>query len=275
MFKFGGWMTVTNILSPIMVSLDRLLIGTLISMTAVAYYATSYEAVTKLWIIPSAIVGVLFPAFATALVTDRKRAALLYETGARYIFLSLFPIVLAVLTLGHFALRIWLGPVIAGQCTPIMRLLAIGVFANSLAQVPFWQIQAAGRPDLAAKVHLCELPFYVLAFWGFTTWLGVEGASVAWMLRATIDAGLMYWFSSRLLAESKTATLRLARMCISAAPFLLCAMLLKGAIAPLVFFCVVFSAFLVIAWRWYLTPQERKLALKPSQLLAGAQFGAS
>lgn len=63
LLRFGGWMTVTNIVGPLMVSLDRFVIARLISVTAVAYYATPYEVVTKLWIIPSALLGVMFPAF--------------------------------------------------------------------------------------------------------------------------------------------------------------------------------------------------------------------
>jgi O-antigen/teichoic acid export membrane protein len=43
LLKFGGWMTVSNVISPLTVSLDRFLIGALISMTAVAYYSTSWE----------------------------------------------------------------------------------------------------------------------------------------------------------------------------------------------------------------------------------------
>src|SRR5713101_6430731 len=49
LLRFGGWMTVTNIVSPLMVTMDRFLIGALVSMTAVAYYATPYEVATKLW----------------------------------------------------------------------------------------------------------------------------------------------------------------------------------------------------------------------------------
>src|SRR5260370_2685359 len=38
LLRFGGWMTVSNIISPVMVTFDRFLIGALVSMTAVAYY---------------------------------------------------------------------------------------------------------------------------------------------------------------------------------------------------------------------------------------------
>ena len=70
LFHFGAWMTVTNVIGPLMVYLDRFVIGGIISVAAVAYYATPYEMVTKLWIIPSAIVGVLFPAFAASYRQD-------------------------------------------------------------------------------------------------------------------------------------------------------------------------------------------------------------
>ena len=38
-------MTVSNVVSPLMSSLDRFVVGAVLSMTAVAYYATAYEAV--------------------------------------------------------------------------------------------------------------------------------------------------------------------------------------------------------------------------------------
>lgn len=74
-------MTVTNIVGPLMTYMDRFLIGAFISVTAVAYYATPYEVVTKFWLIPSALVGVLFPAFSTALAHDRQRAGQLFGRG--------------------------------------------------------------------------------------------------------------------------------------------------------------------------------------------------
>jgi len=101
LINFGGWMTVTNIVGPLMVYMDRFLIGAVVSMIAVAYYATPYEVVTKLWIIPGALMGVLFPAFAAALVQDRARAARLFNRSVNYIFLSLFPVVLIIVTFAH------------------------------------------------------------------------------------------------------------------------------------------------------------------------------
>jgi len=251
-----------------MVNLDRFLIGALISMAAVAYYVTPYEAVTKLWIIPSALSGVLFPAFATALGQDRKRAALLFDKAVTYIFLSLFPIIVGVLALGRFGLQVWLGAAFAQRCTVVLSLLAVGVFFNSLAQVPFWQIQAASRPDWAAKVHLVELPFYLLAFWWLTKRYGINGAAAAWMLRTAIDTAIMFWLSSRLLHESRPAVGRLVRMSLAATPVLVAASLIKTNFIAVPFLAVVYVVFLAITWSQLLTPQERELLQNPMRFLS-------
>src|ERR1700682_3254653 len=69
----GGWMTVSNLVSPIIVYLDRFLIGALLSVSAVAAYTVPFDMVTRLTIIPGAVSGVLFPAFALSLVKDPDR----------------------------------------------------------------------------------------------------------------------------------------------------------------------------------------------------------
>ncbi len=76
LFIFGGWMTVSNVLGPLMVTFDRFLIGSIISIAAVAYYSIPYEVVTKLWLISSALIGVLFPAFSATSHHDRTRSGL-------------------------------------------------------------------------------------------------------------------------------------------------------------------------------------------------------
>src|SRR5512146_258518 len=48
LLRVGGWMTVSNVVTPIMAYLDRFFIGALLPVAAVAYYVTPSEAVTKL-----------------------------------------------------------------------------------------------------------------------------------------------------------------------------------------------------------------------------------
>jgi O-antigen/teichoic acid export membrane protein len=201
LISFGGWMTVSNIIGPLMTYMDRFLIGATVSMTAVAYYATPYDVVTKLWIIPGALMGVVFPAFAAALVQDRKHAARLFGKAVSYIFLSLFPIALTIITLANEGVSLWLGSEFANNSFMVLQLLTIGVFINSHSKVPFGLVQSAGRPDLTAKLHILELPFYLLILWWLVDVYGIVGAAIAWVIRVAADTAVLFALAQRLVPE--------------------------------------------------------------------------
>ena len=189
---FGGWMTVTNMVGPIMVYMDRLFIGALVSVAAVAYYATPYEMITKMWLVPGALLGVLFPAFSAGLRQDPEWVRQAFGRSVELLLLILFPATLLIVLFAREGLTGWLGAEFARESATVAKWLAVGVFINSLALVPFNLIQGGGRPDLTAKLHLLELPPYLLGIWWFTTQYGIAGAAVVWTLRAGLDAILLY-----------------------------------------------------------------------------------
>src|SRR5579864_3058902 len=158
LLRFGSWLTVTNITGPILLFLDRFLVGSLISVSAVAYYTTPADMMTRLTVIPGAIVGVLIPAFATSLMQDSERTRLLLVRGTKYVFLCVFPIALTIVTFAPQGLSLWLGPTFAEQGVPVVRWLAAGVFILSLSSIPSVLIQSAGKPAFLGKLHLMEIP---------------------------------------------------------------------------------------------------------------------
>jgi len=216
LFSFGGWMTVSNIIGPLMVYLDRFVIGAVISVTAVAYYATPYEMVTKLWIVSGALVATLFPAFAATNNSDASRTIQLLSKSIAATFILIFPIVLVIVTFSQEGLMIWLGKDFANNSAPVLQWLAAGVFINCLAQVIFALIQGRGRPDLTAKIHLLELLFYLPLLWWALKQYGIVGAAVTWTLRVTIDGILLLWASQRLIPFARNVTLKLSGCVIMA-----------------------------------------------------------
>lgn len=199
LLKMGGWMNVTGLVFPMMVTVDRFMIGSLVSVAAVAYYTTPYEMVTKLWVLPTAVAGVLFPTFSASFRPDRRHTAWLFAKGARYIFLGVFPVVLVIITFAHEGLTIWLGADFANHSSRILQILAIGVFVNSLSNVPFALIQGAGRPDLCAKLHLVELPVYVAAVYFTATHFGIVGVALIWTTRGIFDTLALFAIAQKLL----------------------------------------------------------------------------
>ena len=206
LLRFGGWMTMSNVVSPIMSYLDRFFIGAILPLAAVAYYVTPYELVTRLLVIPQAMVVALFPAFAATFEDDRTRTSLLFERATRIVLAVMFPVLLAIVLYSREGLTLWVGPEMAGQSTPVLQWLAIGVFLNSMAQAPFVILQSTGRPDVTAKLHLAELPIYLASLWGLTHQFGVVGVAMAWSLRAAVDAVALLILASRRLPGTTRQT---------------------------------------------------------------------
>jgi O-antigen/teichoic acid export membrane protein len=260
LLRFGGWMTVSNIVGPLMVTLDRFLIAGLISVTAVAYYATPYEVVTKLWLVPGAVVGVMFPAFSTSFAHNPERAAVLYDRSVKYIFLILFPIVLLMIALAQNGLTLWLGADFARHSTRVLQWLAVGVLANSLALVPFSFVQGIGRPDLTAKLHLLELPIYL----GILFWLihadGIEGAAIAWTARSVVDALALFIMGRRFLSPSSPMALKTRLLLASAGATLFLAILPQDLVLKAAFLLAAILSFVFVTWFLILTPEERSMA---------------
>lgn len=196
-FKLSGWMTLSNITVPIIVYLDRILIASLISAAAVAYYATPYEVITKLLIVPSALTAVLFPTFAANYIKDQSATVKLSEKAMKYIGLILFPIISLVVVFSFDLLNIWLGKDFAKNSYLILQFLSIGILFNSIAYIPFSLIEGIGRPDITAKLQLIELPFYILFMWLAIRNSGIYGAAFVYMLRMFIDCLLMIYFSKK------------------------------------------------------------------------------
>jgi len=264
LLRVGGWMTVSNVVGPFLVYLDRFLIATIIGAAAVAYYVTPFEIVTRLLMLPWAFAGVLFPLIASTFTPNPQRSARLFSRGMRLIFLTLFPFVLCAIAFAHEGLTLWVGESFAAHSDTVLRWLAIGVFMNGIVQVPFATIQAAGRPDLTAKIHLIELPLYVPTLWWMAHRWGIEGAAVAWMLRGGLDLVVQFIVATTLLpARKQAAGVRARTLAVAgfAASTFVAAALIPGLATRAVMVVVALAAFGVLGWTHILDADDRSYIL--------------
>lgn len=261
LLNFGGWMTVSNIVGPLMIYMDRFVIGAALSISAVAYYVTPYEMVTRLLAIPAALVAVLFPAFAAAKGAGMKHAAALYSMGGRAILGTLAPIVLVIVVFAEEALAIWLGEDFSQKSAIVLQWLAIGVYLNSYAQVPFTFIQGIGRADVSAKLHLLELPIYLaLMFWLLNT-QGIVGVAIAWVLRAGLDAVLLTLMAHSLAGGMAAATRQVSPVLVAPLGLFAIGMMLDEMAVKLFF--ASFAVLLLIAGSYYFAvSSDEKNAIK-------------
>jgi O-antigen/teichoic acid export membrane protein len=269
--RFGMWMTVSNILSPLMVYVDRFVIGALLSLGAVAYYTAPFDAVNRLLVIPAAVAGVLFPAFAITSPGVDDRAVLLLGRALKYVFLAMFPCILCLITLAPDILRVWLGPAFATHGTAILRILAAGIFVNALAHLPFALIQGRGRPDLTAKLHIVELPLYLLGLWFLTGRMGIEGTAFAWTGRICMDALVLFSLVRHLMPISTRLLVRLAVAVTATLALFYVVSLPQGLAYRLGILCAVLVVFAFLAWSRGLDSRER-IFFREAAATAWARF---
>jgi O-antigen/teichoic acid export membrane protein len=252
----GAWITVSNTVAPILTYAERFLVGLLISVAAVAYYATPSEVVMRLLMIPAAITTVLFPAFAAFSVLDTGKLHLTYDRGIRFCFMLVFPALFLIILFAPEGLRLWLGPLFAAKSSSLLRWGAIGILVNSVAQIPYALLQAANRPDLPGKLHLIEVPLYLAALIAGIRMYGITGAAAVWSLRLIVEGLLLLWFVHRTLIPGSVRTpfLFISAAMVSTAV----SILLRGLELKMIWCGLVLVIGPFIYWRLVLRDEERR-----------------
>ncbi|PLQ01545.1 flippase [Cupriavidus pauculus] len=197
LFQFGGWFTISSVLSPLLTQADRFLIAAILGAAAVTTYVIPYELTVQTLILSSAVTTVAFPAISRLLVTDPDGAQRLFGkwmlrvVGAMILGLIVLALILPPL------LTLWLGHPADPDSVKVGRILCIGVLANAVGSMYFALLHARGKTRATAILHVVEVPLYIAALVGLTKLFGVSGAAIAWSLRMFFDALGMKFLARR------------------------------------------------------------------------------
>lgn len=193
LFKFGGWMTLSNILSPLMVVADRFLIANVLGAAVVAYYTIPADILIRLLVLPAAITTSLFPVFSKEFSNKNFTHVLfLYKKSMKAIVLMMGVVTASIFIWSEIGIEIWLGPDFAEKSFAVASILAVGIMFNSMAQIPHAYIQASGDSRSTALIHLFESVIYIPVLFLLLKMHGIVGASIAWLLRALLDLILLH-----------------------------------------------------------------------------------
>lgn len=178
---YGGWVTVTSMFGPLLFVTDRFFIGAVLGAYAVTVYALPLQIAQRLTMIPQALANALFPRISAGSDKAISEQAIAILVG------GLTPIVLVALLTFEPFLQLWVGAKLGSEAAPIGRLLLIAFWINSIAYIPYTQLQAQGRPDLVSKALLIEVPFYLAALWIALHAFGLIGACWIMIGRFAVD----------------------------------------------------------------------------------------
>lgn len=193
LLSYGGWVALSGMISPLLETIDRFMIGMVLGAQAVTFYTVPYQLVTKARVVPGSLGRALFPKFSADRPKDAERLA---QTSLLTLLVIMTPIVVGGMIILHPFMNVWIGPDIGKIASPLGEIILFGVWASSLAHIPYFLLQGKGRPDIVAKFHALEIGPFVLLLWAALHWWGVYGAAWAWSIRVVVDAWLLFRFSN-------------------------------------------------------------------------------
>lgn len=200
---FGVWVMVSSLIGPLMLFMDRFVIGAYLGALAVAAYAIPYQIASRTLLVPIAITQALYPRFAAedGAIAKTRCAEFAVFLGQ---FFAFIPIVL--ICLAEPLLQLWLGDLLDPRSVLVAQVLMIGFWANAIAFVPFAYVQARGNPRFTAILHTLELPVFLALLWALGTSFGLAGFAMAFSVRCIIDCAALMQKSS-ILWSAQTAKL--------------------------------------------------------------------
>lgn len=188
LWNYGFWVTVTGIVGPLMVYGDRFFVSAAVGADQLSFYAIPQEALLRLLLIPAALTGALLPRLAAM---EGPQAHATYRLAYRRVGWAMLAVCGVAAAAAYPVLSLWISTAFAQAAMPVVWVLCIGVWINSLASVPFIWLQAKGQPRITAVFHVLELVLYLGVLWALSARWGLTGAALAWVARVALDWALL------------------------------------------------------------------------------------
>jgi O-antigen/teichoic acid export membrane protein len=209
LLHYGGWVTISNVIYPILASADQFLIGSLLGVAEVAHYAVPMSLVLRTQTLPAALGRTFFPRLSSLSreAAHELAARALQTLGYAYAVVCAPGIILAPVFI-----RYWIGRDFGLVSGPVAQILFFGGWIGGLSFVAYTLIQSQGRPDLTGKLHFAELLPFLGVLWVLTESFGINGAAIAWTLRSVVDAFAMFWAAGISRRDIASAVVRPAAL---------------------------------------------------------------
>lgn len=263
LLAFGGWLTVSNLLSPIFIYFERFFIVSLLSVGMLTFYSAPFEMISRIIIFPASIALTIFPAFSYCSKDNSGILNEIFSRSLKYLLFVMTPAAVFFFVFAKDVLGLWLGNEFAVQSTILFQILTIAFFFNAFAYIPFTAVQGLGRADLKAKLDMVLAPIFIALLYILIRAFGLNGAGLARLTATIMDIVCMFWFAEKVGRFSARdiffRTLKkslILSVVFVAASFLLfvCHMLIVKSLIFLIFILV----YLFLFWRTGFDGQDKE-----------------
>lgn len=190
-----------QVIPPLMTFLERVFVAQLVALAWVTYYTVPNDVMIRFLVVPMSLAHTLVPFMSSRWVSEegRVQAKLLYRRSMKVVLVLMLPIAVTLGLFSHEILDLWMGAEFASYSSMLLTILSAGLVWNTLAQLPNGALQALGRPDVAAKIMLVQLPLYAVLSVVATALWGIVGTGAAWVVRVTVESVVLIVWTNLLL----------------------------------------------------------------------------
>lgn len=248
--RFGGLKFANQLSTQSVYHLDKLLLGVLASVSAVAWYAVPVLIAQRLVSVVGNVASAFLPA-ASELhgKSDQARFDELYVRATKLVALLVLPLALVLVVDAEPLLRVWLGDGFARHSATPTRILAAAYAVNAFSTIPALACDSVGRPRVTTGFSVLSTALNLGLCVALIPSYGAVGAAIAVLVNSVLLVPVFLVYVHRRVLDTpvlpllRRALLRPAfATAIAAGPALL-ALQLEAVLAAL----VTVAAFLLAA----------------------------
>jgi O-antigen/teichoic acid export membrane protein len=264
---FGGWLTISQFVSPVARYLDRAFVVSYHSLKMFTFYSVPFEAMSRLQVIPLSLSTTLFPAMSEReSIRGEAKSFPLYMRAINLTVVVMLPVSIGLTVFSRQILQLWLGGDFPALSNSVFKILTAAVFFQAVCYVPLTSLQAMGRPDVAAKYYMVEIPFYIGLCFLLIPPFGVEGAAWAYCIRMVLSTLWFLWVAHRNLGSPpislKSVKKSLGLNFVLLLCLLLAAHIVDGVLGQVLLLSCIAGGYAVAVWLYCLDGTEREAIQK-------------
>lgn len=189
---FGGWFLAASIGVTILYQLDKILVGSLLSVAAVTYYVVPGNLANRIQGLMGAATQIVFPASSAMLARgNRDQLNRLYRDGTRLTFLMAATLGVPMAVMASPFLRYWMGAEFADRSSLVMVMLVGTYMLLGLTGVVWGLGFGSGKAWINA-IFALGMGFADIGL--FLVFIGryqIQGAAFAYLLSAAIGVPIL------------------------------------------------------------------------------------
>ncbi len=189
-WSYGMYSWVQDMSAILLGQVDRLLIASLLSTSALAYYSVCLQLAQQIHAVLSKGTAFLFPLSSASLESGNKEGMRrIYFKALRLVTVVAVGIGFPLFLFADKVLTVWMGPAFAEHATIILRILAFGFTVLATSIVPYYYMNGIGFVRLNTVFGFISGTAVAGSVVLLIPSLGLPGVALAWL--ANIPVGLI------------------------------------------------------------------------------------